>query len=101
MALSDSSDNVTHIHMESGDFEQPESLLVEAIGVAHQQEAKSLELRSSVALGKLWQQQNKRQAAYDLVAPIYDWFSEGFDTPDLKEAKVLLDQLSSAIHPHR
>ena len=53
-----------------------------------------LELRSSVALGKLWRQQDKRQEAHDLVAPVYDWFTEGFDTADLREAGALLDDLS-------
>ena len=74
--------------------EHAESLLRKAMQVARRQEAKSLELRSSVDLGKLWQQQDKRQKAHDLVAPIYDWFTEGFDTPDLKEAKALLEQLT-------
>ena len=67
---------------------------MEAIDVARRQEAKALELRSSVALGKLWQQKDKRREAHDLVSPIYDWFTEGFDTPNLKEAKALLDELS-------
>ena len=77
-----------------GNFEQAQSLLMEAIDVARRQEAKALELRSSVALGKLWQQKDKRREAHDLVSPIYDWFTEGFDTPNLKEAKALLDELS-------
>ena len=62
--------------------------------MARRQEAKSLELRSSVELGKLLQQRDNRQEARDLVAPIYNWFTEGFDSPDLKEAKALLEELS-------
>jgi predicted ATPase len=69
-------------------------LLNAAIEVARRQDAKSLELRSCVALGKLWWQQDKRQEAHGLLAPVYEWFTEGFDTADLKEAKGLLDQLA-------
>ena len=58
------------------------------------QQAKSLELRAAMRLAHLWQQQGKRQNAYDLLAPIYDWFSEGFDTADLQEAKTLLEELA-------
>ena len=57
------------------------------------QQAKSLELRAAMGLACLWQQQGKRQEAYDLLAPIYDWFTEGFDTTDLQEAKTLLAEL--------
>ena len=57
-------------------------------------EAKSLELRAAMRLARLWQQQGKRAAAYDLLAPIYGWFTEGFDAPVLKEAKALLDELA-------
>ena len=65
-----------------------------AIEVARSQEAKSLELRAAVSLGHLWRQQGKIDEARDLLAPTYEWFSEGFDTADLKEAKTLLDELS-------
>ena len=82
------------LHTNPKGFEQVETLLLESIEVARQQEAKSLELRSSVALGELWKQQDKRREAHNLLAPIYEWFTEGFDTPDLKEAKALLDELS-------
>jgi predicted ATPase len=61
--------------------------------VAHRQQAKSLELRAAMSLSRLWQQQGKRDEARQLLAPIYDWFTEGFDTPDLQEAKALLDEL--------
>ena len=59
-----------------------------------QQRAKSWELRAATSLARLWQQQGKRAAARDLLAPVYDWFTEGFDTADLKDAKALLDELS-------
>jgi predicted ATPase len=66
-----------------------------ALAVAHQQQAKSFELRASMSLARLWRDQGKRQQARELLAPVYGWFTEGFDTLDLKEAKVLLDALSS------
>jgi predicted ATPase len=55
--------------------------------------AKLFELRASTSLARLWRDQGKRTEARDLLAPIYGWFTEGFDTPDLKEAKALLDEL--------
>ena len=58
------------------------------------QGAKSLELRAAMSLGRLWQRQGKRVAAHDLLAPIYGWFTEGFDTTDLQEAKALLTALT-------
>jgi class 3 adenylate cyclase/predicted ATPase len=72
---------------------QAETLFREAIHVASIQQAKSLELRASTSLARLLCKQAKRSEAYDLLAPIYGWFTEGFDTPDLKEAKALLDFL--------
>jgi predicted ATPase len=65
-----------------------------ALYIARRQEAKSLELRAAMSLSRLWQQQGKRAEAYDLLAPIYGWFTEGFDTADLQEAKAMLDALS-------
>jgi predicted ATPase len=65
-----------------------------ALEVARQQGAKSLELRAAVSLCGLWQQQGKRHAASQLLAPIYHWFSEGFDTADLREARALLTTLT-------
>jgi predicted ATPase len=73
---------------------EAEASLQQALTVARRQEAKSLELRAAMSLSWLWQRQGKRQEAYDLLAPIYGWFTEGFDTADLQEAKVLLDELS-------
>jgi predicted ATPase len=73
---------------------EAEAWLRRALDVARRQEAKSLELRAAMSLGRLWQQQGKRQEAYDLLAPIYHWFSEGFDTADLQDARALLAELS-------
>jgi predicted ATPase len=64
-----------------------------AVGIAQQQQAKSLELRATMSLGRLWQRQGKRSEAYALLAPVYGWFTEGFDTADLQEAKTLLEEL--------
>ena len=70
-----------------------ETWLQRALNVARRQEAKALELRAAMSLGRLWQQQGKRQEAYDLLAPVYNWFTEGFDTLDLQDAKALLEEL--------
>jgi len=64
------------------------------------QEAKSLELRAAMSLARLWQQQGKRTAAYVLLAPIYGWFTEGFDTADLQDAKALLEELTGYTTMH-
>jgi predicted ATPase len=71
-----------------------EECFQQALDVARQQQAKSLELRAAMSLSRLWQRQGKRQEAYDLLAPIYGWFTEGFDTADLQEAKTLLLELT-------
>jgi predicted ATPase len=71
-----------------------ETWLQQALDVARLQEAKSLELRAATSLARLWQQQGKRQEAHDLLAPIYNWFTEGFDTLDLMDAKALLEALA-------
>jgi predicted ATPase len=71
-----------------------EACFQQALALARHQQAKSWELRSAVSLSRLWQQQGKRGAAYELLAPIYGWFTEGFDTADLQEAKALLDELA-------
>jgi class 3 adenylate cyclase/predicted ATPase len=68
----------------------------QALNIARRQQAKSLELRAAMSLSRLWQHQGKRGAARDLLAPIYGWFTEGFDTADLRTAKALLDELSAA-----
>jgi len=72
---------------------EAEAWLRRALDVARRQEAKSLELRAALSLSRLWQQR-KRTEAYDLLAPVYGWFTEGFDTPDLQEAKALLEELA-------
>jgi predicted ATPase len=74
--------------------EEAEIWLQCALDIAHRQEAKLLELRAAMSLARLWQHQGKRQEAYDLLAPIYGWFTEGFDTADLQEARTLLEELS-------
>jgi predicted ATPase len=66
-----------------------------ALDIARKQQAKSWELRAAISMGRLWRDQGKREEARDLLAPIYGWFTEGFDTRDLKEAKALLDSLTS------
>jgi predicted ATPase len=66
-----------------------------ALAIAHKQQAKSWELRAAMSMARLWRDQGKRDEARDLLAPVYGWFAEGFDTFDLKEAKTLLDQLAS------
>jgi predicted ATPase len=73
---------------------EAEACFQQALDVARRQQAKSLELRAAMSLARLWQQQGKRQEAYALLAPIYGWFTEGFDTADLQEARVLLEALA-------
>ena len=72
---------------------EAEACFQQALDVARRQQAKSLELRAATSLARLWQQQGKRAEAHDLLAPVYGWFTEGFDTADLQEAKALLDEL--------
>jgi predicted ATPase len=66
----------------------------QALQVARQQEAKSLELRAAMSLSRLWQQQGRRAQAHALLAGIYEWFTEGFNTADLQAAKALLATLA-------
>jgi predicted ATPase len=77
---------------------EAETCFQQAIGIARSQQAKSFELRAATSLARLWQQQDKRQEAHDLLAPVYHWFTEGFDTADLKDAKALLDALGEQRH---
>src|SRR4029453_6024728 len=77
--------------------EEAETWLQRALDVARRQEAKSLELRAAMSLGRLWRQQGKRQEAHDLLAEVYAWFTEGFDTADLQEAKALLKELAKRV----
>jgi predicted ATPase len=76
------------------DVEKAEAHFERALSVARHQQAKPWELRAAMSMARLWRDQGKRQQAYDLLAPVYNWFSEGFDTLDLKEAKALLEQLT-------
>jgi len=73
---------------------EAEACFRQALDIALRQQAKSLELRAAMSLSQLWQQQGKRAEAYELLAPIYSWFTEGFETADLQEAKALIEELS-------
>ena len=73
--------------------DEVEGYFLKAIEIARHQQAKSLELRASTSLARLWQSQGKKAEAHQLLSEIYDWFTEGFDTKDLQEAKALLDEL--------
>jgi class 3 adenylate cyclase/predicted ATPase len=77
------------------DAAEAQAYFERALEVARQQQAKSLELRAATSMARLWRDQGKRQAAHDFLAPIYGWFTEGFDTLDLKKAKALLNELHS------
>ncbi len=77
-----------------GAAEEAASCFRQALDAARQQQAKPLELRAAINLARLWRDQGKIAEARELVAPVYGWFSEGFDTPDLMYAKTLLDELS-------
>ena len=74
---------------------EAEERFQQALAVARCQQAKSLELRAAMSLARLWQRQGKRAEARELLAPIYGWFTEGFDTADLQEAKALLEELGA------
>ena len=76
------------------DAAQAEACFQQALAIARQQQAKSWELRAATSLVRLWRQQGKRAEAYELLTPIYGWFTEGFDTVDLQEAKALLEELA-------
>ena len=73
---------------------ETEGYFLKAIEIAQKQQAKSLELRATMSLARLWQQQGKRHEAHQMLAGIYGWFTEGFDTKDLQEARALLEELS-------
>ena len=77
------------------DAAKAEAYFERALSVARQQQAKSWELRAAMSLARLWRSQGKPQQARELLAPVYGWFTEGFDTRDLKEAKALLEELAS------
>jgi predicted ATPase len=73
---------------------EAEACFMQALAIARRQQARSYELRAAMSLSRLWQQQGKRGDAHALLAPIYSWFTEGFDTADLQEAQALLGELS-------
>ena len=73
--------------------EEAEGCFRKAIEIARRQQAKSLELRATVSLARLWQHQGKSREAQQMLSEIYNWFTEGFDTKDLQEAKALLEEL--------
>ena len=73
---------------------EAETWFMKGIEIARRQQTKSFELRTAMELARLWQRQGRREDARNALAPVYDWFTEGFDTADLKEARALLDELS-------
>jgi predicted ATPase len=77
------------------DAVKAEAYFERALAIARQQQAKSWELRAAMSLARLWRDQGKAQQARELLAPVYGWFTEGFDTRDLKEAKALLEELAA------
>ena len=77
------------------DTAKAEAYFERALAVAREQQAKSWELRAAMSMARLWRDQGKRDEARDLLAPVFGWFTEGFDTLDLKEAKALLDDLAA------
>ena len=77
-----------------GEITGAEACLLRAIDIAQKQSAKSLELRASISLGRLWSERGKKAKAKKLLSEIYNWFTEGFETPDLMEARELLDVLT-------
>jgi predicted ATPase len=83
----------TALKSQEPDTGKAEAYFERALAVARQQQAKSWELRAAMSMARLWRDQGKRDEARDLLAPVYGWFTEGFDTLDLKEAKALLDEL--------
>ena len=90
--------SLSHCRRNRADVAQPDAAKAQAyferaLAVARQQQAKSWELRAAMSIARLWRDQGKAQQARELLAPVYGWFTEGFDTLDLKEAKALLDEL--------
>jgi len=73
---------------------EAEGYFLKAIEIAQKQQAKSLELRASMSLARLWQSQDRKAEAHKMLSEVYNWFTEGFDTKDLQEAKALLDALT-------
>jgi predicted ATPase len=83
------------LHQHPLDAVQAETWLSKALEVARRQQVKSWELRAATSLARLWQQQGKREEARQLLADVYSWFTEGFETVDLQEAHALLEELGN------
>ena len=83
------------IALDPGAKADAEVAFCQAIDIAQRQSSKSWELRAAMSMARLWRDQGKRDEARELLAPVYGWFTEGFDTRDLKEAKALLDELAA------
>ena len=82
------------LSQETPDEAHAEASFQNAIEIARRRSARLLELRAATSLARLWRRQGKRTAARALLTPVYGWFTEGFDTPDLMEAKALLDEVA-------
>ena len=76
--------------------EEAEACFHQAIAIARKQQGKSLELRATTSLARLWQQQDKKEEAHEMLSEIYNWFTEGFDTKDLQEAQTQLEELAQS-----
>jgi predicted ATPase len=87
--------NTQHLTPNTQAEVEAEACFHKAIEVARQQSARSLELRATMSLARLWQQQGRQEEARQMLAEIYSWFTEGFDTVDLQEAKALLEELAN------
>jgi predicted ATPase len=83
-----------NMHLMMGDEDEAFGSFMKAIDVARRQNARSWELRAGTSLARLWRKQGKISEAHELLKPVYDWFTEGFETPDLIDAKTLLEELS-------
>jgi predicted ATPase len=84
------------LKLSTPEISQAEAAFQQALTIAQHQQSKSWELRAAMSLSRLWQQQGNRHAAHALLAPVYEWFTEGFDTPDLQDAQALLQELDHA-----
>ena len=87
-------DGELRLRLDTPDEQRAEASFRRALEIARQQHAKSWELRAATSLARLWAQKARRPEARDLLAPVYGWFTEGFDTADLKEGKALLSELA-------
>ena len=93
-AIGDTTNRAARLQQSADSHGEAQACFHHALNVARAQQAKSLELRATTSLSRLWQHQGKRNEARQLLAEVYNWFTEGFDTPDLREAKALLDELA-------